>query len=92
LKSLCTKRVPWIVGSTNRHLIQLCHPGINAVQAMTGRCRQTATRVIAPAAGKGSSCEAGGVPAGNNSWSLTAEAARRFGRKKREAIKTDTRP
>src|SRR5215213_4536282 len=30
LKSLCTKRVLWIVGSTERHLIQLFHPGINA--------------------------------------------------------------
>jgi transposase-like protein len=30
LTSLCTKRVLWIVGSTERHLIQLFHPGINA--------------------------------------------------------------
>src|SRR4051794_8364843 len=30
LTSLCTKRVLWIVGSTERHLIQLFHPGITA--------------------------------------------------------------
>jgi hypothetical protein len=29
-ESLCTKRVFWIVGSTDRHLILLFHPGINA--------------------------------------------------------------
>ena len=28
--SRCTKRVHWIVGSTDRHLILLFHPGINA--------------------------------------------------------------
>ena len=28
--SRCNKRVFWIVGSTDRHLIQLFHPGINA--------------------------------------------------------------
>src|SRR5208283_1529582 len=28
--SRCNKRVLWIVGSTDRHLIQLFHPGINA--------------------------------------------------------------
>jgi hypothetical protein len=29
-ESRCTKRVLWIVGSTDRHLIQLFHPGIDA--------------------------------------------------------------
>ena len=28
--SRCTKRVLWIVGSTDRHLILLFHPGTNA--------------------------------------------------------------
>src|SRR5208283_2003531 len=40
--SLCTKRVPRIVGSTDRHLIQLFHPA--------GCCQSAVTRVIgAPA-------------------------------------------
>src|SRR5208337_108016 len=30
LGSRCDRRVLWIVGSTDRHLIQLCHPGVNA--------------------------------------------------------------
>jgi hypothetical protein len=30
LEGLCTKRVLWILGSTDRHLTQLFHPGINA--------------------------------------------------------------
>jgi hypothetical protein len=29
-ESRCTKRVLWIIGSTDRHLIQLFHPGIDA--------------------------------------------------------------
>jgi len=29
-ESRCTKRVLWILGSTDRHLIQLFHPGIDA--------------------------------------------------------------
>jgi hypothetical protein len=29
-ESRCTKQVLWIVGSADRHLIQLFHPGIDA--------------------------------------------------------------
>ena len=36
-ESLCTKRVLWIVGSTDRHLIQLFHPGINTRSGGLGR-------------------------------------------------------
>jgi hypothetical protein len=36
-ESLCTKRVLRIVGSTDRHLIQLFHPGINTRSGGLGR-------------------------------------------------------
>ena len=34
--SRCNKRVHWIVGSTDRHLIWLSHPGINARSVVPG--------------------------------------------------------
>ena len=36
-EGLCTKRVFWILGSTDRHLIQLFHPGSNAQSDGLGR-------------------------------------------------------
>jgi hypothetical protein len=68
-KSLCTKRVLWIVGSTDRHLPQLFHPGINA-RSSGGGCLSASPRVIVTHA----------VWAIRNS--VPAETARRFNRLK----------
>src|SRR3954466_4988047 len=62
-----TERVLWIVGSTDRHLIQLFHPGTNA------RFRRRTVTTASP-------CRASSWPiaSGPSRCSITAEAARRF--------------
>src|SRR5262245_34515909 len=71
-ESRCNTRVFWIVGSTDRHLIQLFHPGTNA--------RPGGFRAVVPFAatrGDRDPCRLGHLVC-----LIAAEAARRFDRLK----------
>ena len=74
-----SNRVLWIVGSTDRHLTQLFHPGINARSGVLGGCLSASPRVIVTHA----------VWAIRNS--VPAETARRFNRLKLTKIEVTDR-
>src|SRR5271166_4539218 len=98
-ESLCTKRVLWIVGSTDRHLTQLFHPGINA--------RSGGVRRLPHPPSRASSCPplafhlieadqleplpASPMPFGPSRGSIPTETARRFDRLKLAKIEVTDR-
>ena len=75
-----SKRVLWIVGSTDRHLIQLFHPGTYA--------RSRVSPAEAREAPRASSWP---MPSGPSRWSITTEAPRRFSRLEFGEIEFDNR-
>ena len=73
-------RVLWIIGSTDRHLIQLLNPGNNARFRRRPANAGLVTRVIVP------------MPHGPSRCSITSKSPRRFDRLEFRKVEIDNRP